>query len=161
MTMEMHPIAELAEGFIDDLARAQAANPGGAKLAMGDVQRRLRKIAAKAEPREGYEPQTIQQWKGPAVQFKGRLLAETSSKRDGAERWQEVEVWETHGGAYVAVLIGASEVGGENDRVTVTVVEPSADEDARRWAVMDALGWTDMARNMAKGLKWSLVREVV
>lgn len=108
-----------------------------------------------------FTPQQINQTRGPAIKFKGMLIAEnTTNPKGDKDRWQQTELWETEGGAWIAVLIGASDRGKEYDILKATVIEPGADEFARQCAVMDALDWTPCARVMVRKLKWRLVQEV-
>lgn len=113
------------------------------------------------------------------LRFKGLLLAETHwDARDGYMRF---ELWETEGGALIAVTEGEV-VGSNRTDIRATVVEPipkSADASlgdilsdalhmrdpdvdhlAMRWAVMDHFDWHDRARSMVKKLGWKLLREV-
>lgn len=44
---------------------------------------------------------------GPLV-FHGRILAESSSRRPGKDRWTDLELYRTVGGNYITVIIGNS-----------------------------------------------------
>lgn len=57
--------------------------------------------------------------------FDGVLLGSGSSKREGVDRWFEVEVYRTAGGRYVIAGRGMSQVEGEVNRCwAVDVDEP-------------------------------------
>lgn len=86
------------------------------------------------------------------MEFEGRLIAEDSSGQVA------MEIWLSRGGALIAVT-EAPMRGGTDTRATV--VEPQDDEQAMRFAVMDAFGWDNRARTMVrKQLQWSLVQEI-
>jgi hypothetical protein len=114
---------------------------------------------------EGPEGEMLQRrlvpTRGPVHRFKGKLIAEASSWREGKARWQECRLWETEGGAWIAELMGASDAGSERDITTVTVVTPGATEEERRFAVMDGFEWNTLARSMVREqLGWKLERIV-
>lgn len=118
------------------------------------------------------------------VRFTGRIIAETQwDTRDGC--WMRFTVWETKGGAYIAVIDG--DVPGKPDQVhcKVGVVEPIwkeeqllgepneqgiahfspkqivRDEIAMQIEVLEFFDWHDRAKAMLKReLGWAPVREV-
>ena len=145
-------------------AEAVELNPSGAGQAVAECAKKLRRVAARAKDKSDdseWSREHVRQSRGPAIEFSGKLLGQYSGEAPGKSRWQEGEVWITRGGAYVAILSGLSDTGGEEDFVAVTVIEPGDDEDERRIAVMDAMGWSGGARQMAtKQLKWQLLREI-
>lgn len=96
---------------------------------------------------------TIRQRRGPAIRFTGAVIAKTEfDLRDGRE--MRLELWQTEGGALVAVSTTDQEVRAD-------VVEPG-EEMAMRFAVMDAFDWHDRARTMVKDqLAWKLVRSIL
>ncbi len=161
MTMEMKPVIALPPKFMAALADAQAANPNGTSLALADAARSLRKIAAKASVQGDYEAQRVVQQHGPTITFNGRLLGEYDTKGGGDDRWFECELWETAGGAYVAVTIAASDEPGREDYVSAVVIEAGGDENERRLAVAEAFKWAQGARTLlTKRLGWKLERVV-
>ena len=100
---------------------------------------------------------------GPNYKFSGWLLCEhTTDPHKKRDRWQETKLYETVGGAYVAVLTQRTLVEGEHDKSKSTVIEPwmtslipsDGDEFKRRLAVMDALDWTPCARAMVRKIGW-------
>ena len=130
---------------------------------------------------DDYTKQRIVQSRGPAIEFAGRLIAsdEFEVRRDNST--MRLEIYETQGGALIAVTRGEAMQGGEvRDIVAAEVVPPMegltrmvpkagdiptfnyerADvgvTDAMRFAVMDFFDWSDRARSMVrKQLKWSL-----
>ncbi len=127
-----------------------------------------------------YDPKTIKPSRGAPVRFKGRIIAETEwDTKDGC--WMRFTVWETKGGAYIAVIDG--DVPGKPDQVhcKVGVVEPiyqgepvlgpvveerpgiiihsmerPRDETAMQIAVLSHFDWHDRAKAMLKReLGWS------
>lgn len=170
MAIDMkHEMDRLAEQF----AKALDINPGGAKMALVNAEKALRKIvkrdAAKGKPE--LEFVDIRQTRGPHLEFMGKLLAEASTERAGKARWQHVELWETQGGNLVAVIEGRSDVEGEQDIVKASVIDGGMTEahaDASkgpgpimRRAVIEALDWSPVAREMLRDqLGWTFTEEV-
>lgn len=128
---------------------------------------------------EAFAKVRIAQSRGPAIEFEGKLIAhdEFDVRRDNSR--MRLEVWETQGGALIAVTRGEAMQGGEaREIVDATVVEPGitiaslrnpkpgspeAEEEtqAMRFAVMQAFDWSDRSRSMVrKQLKWKLVQRV-
>ena len=137
-----------------------------------------------------YRKIEIKQSRGPRIEFEGVLLASDTFevRRDGTAL--TMEIWETRGGALVAVTRGEAIQGGEaRDIIETSVVEPtrprsdgsqgsaSIDRDgatialreghelvgqqAMRFAVLDHFDWSDYARSMVRRqLKWSLKMRV-
>ena len=116
---------------------------------------------------EEYQAKTLKPSRSAPVRFKGRIIAETQwNTREGC--WMRFTVWETRGGAYIAVIDG--DVPGKPDQVhcKVGVVEPiivnaegDRDETAMQIAVLDVFDHHDRAKAMLKReLGWSPVREV-
>lgn len=99
--------------------------------------------------------------RGPTFKFTGRLLAEyETDDHHRSDRWYRQEVFETEGGAWIAVTTSASDAEGERDFVDAIVVKQDKPEIERICAVMEHFRWSAMARSMAKKLKWSLNVEV-
>lgn len=99
----------------------------------------------------------IKQTRGPTLRFRGSMLAEQGWT--APNHGMRIELWQTEGGALVAVTEGEYTID-EIDRRAL-VVEPVEDEQAMRFAVMDFFDWENRARSMVrKQLKWRLVREV-
>ena len=119
-----------------------------------------------------FERIEFKQTRGPTVEATARLLCENSHNgRDGNH--YEMEIWETQGGALIAMSSSAPIDGGGFEDLRVTVVEPviidkyspechrDRVELERRFAVMDHFNWDLRARSMVvKKLKWSLRCEV-
>lgn len=123
---------------------------------------------------------TVMNHNGPNYRFTGWLLCEhTTDPHETRDRWQETKLYETVGGAYVAVLMQRSLAEQGHDRSKATVIpapipisimsdmmpdtrkpdqtiqaEQEAQEFARRLAVMDALDWTPCARAMVRKIGW-------
>lgn len=138
------------------------ANFPAALAAIADCERALKRITARGKPLPAeYERVEIVQAAGPTVEFSGRLLAENGYTTRGPQPLEiTMEIFETIGGALVAV--SSSTLPGNEGRedCRVTVVEPSEDVQAMRFAIMDAFEWRDRARSMAKKLGWSLKLDV-
>lgn len=109
---------------------------------------------------------------GPDVHFEGRVIGEYSTQRKdgGKSRWQELRLWETRSGNWIAELVGCSSEHGHRELRDVRVIEePTARNlvgeggggigDAREDA-MELWGWSSAARALARGLGWDLVRRV-
>jgi hypothetical protein len=93
------------------------------------------------------------QTKGPTIEFTGRQIYEAEYQNPVSRDTFALELWRTLSGKLVAVDIASFADG--NERVTVHV--RNADEEI---ALMDDLGWSANARNMAKKMKWILKVEV-
>lgn len=127
-----------------------------------------------------FQKKTIKPSRSVPIRFIGRIIAETewTTKHDS---WMRFTVWETRGGAYIAVTEG--DEPGKPDQVhcSVTVVEPinragryqlteggalltadiDRDETAMQIAVLDHFDWHDRAKAMLKReLGWAPVIEV-
>ena len=131
--------------------------------ALADCERTLRKVARRAETLSGeWKRIEIRQQRGPVIEFTGRMLCEGSATINGRETLDlALEVWETRGGALVAV--SASTLSGESGREEerALVVPASDDAQAMRFAVMDFFGWRQEAKRMVrKQLDWQLQVEV-
>lgn len=113
-----------------------------------------------------YTPQKIINTTGQTLAFTGRLIGRHSTERPTSTAWQQTELWETSGGAWIVVSYRVSTREGKGDVVMSTVIPPllngtptSPNEHqllARQIAVMDALKWTECARMMAKEMGWQL-----
>lgn len=122
-----------------------------------------------------YEKIRIVQSRGPTIEADAALLAsdEFDVRRDNSR--MRLEIWQTQGGALIAVTRGEAMQGGEvREIVEATVVPPVLVDDglmldgskvvetqAMHFAVMSAFDWSDRARSMIrKQLKWMLVQRV-
>jgi hypothetical protein len=108
------------------------------------------------QPLEQHE---IAQTRGPLLQFTGRKIAETTFNMRGPTLSRTTcQIWETKGGAYIAVT---DHVSDDFEDVRAAVVEAGPDEQARRFAVMKAFQWEPTAMDMArKQLGWNFVLEI-
>lgn len=153
---------EKARGLLRDLvASAQEARGMGLnfKTVLADAVKAMKREVRRHSASEGFDAIEIAQMRGPTVEFNGRLLAESEfTARAGQD--MALEIYETEGGALVAVT--SSTLPGETGRedARVTVVPPTDDVQAMRFAVMDAFRWENRARTMARKLGWSLRMEV-
>lgn len=102
---------------------------------------------------------------GPWLRFTARLLAETTTQRPEGKpqrpRWEDIRLWETANGTWIAELTGCSDEGSERDLVQARVIEASPNEFAQKVAALDHWGWRPHARAMVRQqLKWDMVRDV-
>jgi hypothetical protein len=137
-------------------------SPGQVFTILADTELALKRATKRAAtlPAE-FERVEIVQAHGPTIEFAGRLLAETSFEtRKGQPLEICLEIWETVGGALVAVSSSTLPGGSGREDCRVTVVEPSDDAQAMRFSIMDAFSWHDRARSMARKLGWSLRKDV-
>lgn len=108
-----------------------------------------------------FEPIQVRQTRGPVLAFNGRLLASDEYETRGRDPMSVLlEVFETQGGAYVAVssFVPAERDGFEDIRASV--IEPGPDEVARRCAVLDHFTWDVRARKMLRKQGWKFIVEV-
>jgi hypothetical protein len=146
----------------DAVGEAEAANLPATLAQIADATRGFKRLAKRGAPLpEEFERVEFVQARGPTVEFTGRRLAETNWETNGARPLRIVqEVWETQGGALVAVSTSAPVDGDGFEDARVLVVEATDDVQAMRFAVMGHFDWNDRARSMAKKLGWSLRVEV-
>lgn len=153
---------EKARGLFRELvASAQEARGMGLnfKTVLADAVKAMKREVRRHSAGDGFEAIEIAQTRGPTVEFNGRLLADATfpTQRSGDMTF---EIYETEGGALVAVSIG--EIPGQDHREDsrVVVVPPTDDVQAMRMAVMDAFDWSDRARSMVRKLGWVMRLEV-
>jgi hypothetical protein len=153
---------EKARGLFRDLAHsAQEARGLGLnfKTVLADALKAMKREIRRAEVADEWERVEIVQMRGPTVEFTGRLLASTEFTAKGGALDMALEIWETKARALVAVSSGVM-AGREREDARVTVVPPTDDVQAMRFAVLDAFDWDNRARSMARKLGWSLRLEV-
>lgn len=140
-------------------SRAIAANPGAAGVVIADATAAFKRAIARAETlSDEFERVEFVPTRGPRVEFTGRMLAKTEAPSLEAD--VELEVWETRGGAFVAMRHWIP-VDGEVPTEMQLEVVPPAEPLAMRLQVMEFFRWHQAARTMAdKKLKWSLRVEV-
>ena len=146
-----------------ELAAVNASDgpPGAVISVLADCARALKRIAARASVPAEMERVEIVQARGPTVEFSGRLLAETSfAMRRGTALEITLEIFQTQGGALVAVSSSTLPGGRGREDARVTVVPLQDDVHAMRLAVMAAFEWNDRARSMVRKLGWSIRQEV-
>ena len=120
----------------------------------------MKREIRRAEAADEWERVETVQMRGPTVEFTGRLLASTEFTTKGGALDMALEIWETKAGALVAVSSGMSWGRESREDARVTVVSPTDDVQAMRFAVLDAFDWDNRARSMARKLGWSLRLEV-
>lgn len=159
MTISM---SKRIDTLVSVAAEAEAKNPSAVGAIIADAERALRRVISRGVSLpEEYERVEIVQASGPTIEFSGRLLAENGYTTRGPQPLEiRLEIWESLAGALVAV--SSSTLPGNEGRedCRVTVVEPSEDAQAMRFAIMDAFEWRDRARSMARKLGWNLKVEV-
>lgn len=154
---------EKARGLFRDLAHsAQEARGLGLnfKTVLADALKAMKREIRRAEAADEWERVEIVQVRGPTVEFTGRLLASTDFTTKGGALDMALEIWETKAGALVAVSSGMFRGRESREDARVTVVPPTDDVQAMRFAVLDAFDWDNRARSMARKLGWSLRLEV-
>ena len=123
---------------------------------------------------DGSDRFEIVQSHGPTLEFTGRLLADTSFKTERNDPLQVTfEIYETQGGALVAVSATEPVERDGFEVVRATVVEPKmaytgrpgpqpevVDQQAMRFAVMEHFEFHPRARSMTKKLGWSMRQEI-
>lgn len=108
-----------------------------------------------------FEPINIKQTRGETIETTAMLLGETEfSMRGRVPRQARLEVWQTRGGALVAVSEFRPETEGGFDDVRAVVVEPRDDAQEMRFEVMRFFEWDNRARSMARDMGWDLTRRV-
>lgn len=137
--------------------------------ALAECERTIKRAAKRAEALpEGYERVEFVQTRGPRVEFTGRLLVEHGHDSRKGYR-HEAEIWETRGGALIAMSATMPLDGEGFEDVRVAVVEPvwRKGDDlpenllAMRFAVMDHFNWDMGVRSaVTKKLGWKLSMEV-
>lgn len=106
-----------------------------------------------------YKLTTLKPSRSEPLRFKGRIIADTEWDTKSGD-WMRFEIWETQGGAYIAVIVG-NVPGEDREDLTAAVFPPQDDEFERRVAVLRFFDGHDRARSMIRSkLKWSLLREV-
>jgi hypothetical protein len=152
-----------AQRFRDLAAQVQLARETGANhgVVLADAVQTLKRLNKRARAAPGFQPVEIVQHRGPTIEFSGKLLASDKFVTRSDDPMEVLfEIWETDGGALVAIhsSVPAEREGVEINRATV--IEPGPDPLAMHCAVMDAFDWQDRARSMARKLGWSLRVEV-
>lgn len=160
----MTDISKLAQA-IDYIAEKAALLPEEYRVdglnVLLDAEKSLKRVLARAKAPAELESFTLPDTKGPTLSFMGRVIASDQYRTRSREPLNmEMTLYETQGGAYIAQTVAspAEQQGFEDARLTI--VEPAEDEQARRFAVMDAFGWTDRARSMVRKLGWTLRQDV-
>lgn len=142
-------------------AMADGASEAEVYSILADSRNALNRARKRAKESPGFERIEIAQMHGPTVEMNARLLCDTSFEDRRERRTMTLELYETQGGAMVAV--SAYDLGREDGQESqrATVIPPTSDVQAMRFAVMEAFNWHTEARRMvSKKLGWSLRMEV-
>lgn len=151
------------EGLRGMAATAWQANAGGAKVAVLDATRALKRIIDRAATLpEEYERVEIPQSRGPVLEFTGKLLASDEFTTRGRDPLTiKMEIWLSQKGHYVAASFSVPAGRQGFETIRATVVKRQDDERDMRLAVMDAFEWHDHAKSMVrKKLGWVLKVDV-
>jgi len=163
ITIEGNPIDPKLLALIEAGSAAIAVDRNAALGAINDATRALKRVVNRATPLPAeYERVELVQSRGPAIEFSGRLLCDTNFEtRSGQPLEITLEVWETLGGALVAVSTSTLPNDRGREDCRALVVPPQADQLAMRLEVMAFFDWANHARSMVrKALRWSLKVEV-
>lgn len=146
-----------------DLADLAAQAPQQAHSILNSAEVAVKRARKRLEALSGeWERIEIKQQHGPSIEFTGRMLCDTQFTTRGAERFDmTLEIWETRGGAYVAVSASTLPGGTGREDERATVVGRQDDPKAMQFAVMEAFKWHSEAKRMVrKALSWDLAIEV-
>lgn len=136
------------------LAVAMEVAPGHAGTIIADAAKALHKAVKIAQAKEEWFRHDIIPTAGPRIGFMGRSLWRT-----GFENWEgrriEREIYQTQGGALVALAVSCALDDDEGDRVTVHVAAARDDAAAQQSEIMEAWRWDRAAIDMAKALGWN------
>jgi hypothetical protein len=153
-----------AQRFRDLAAQVQLARETGANhgVVLADAVQALKRLNKRAESlSDDWERVEIVPQRGATLEFSGRLLASDEFESRGADPMRvSLEIWETQGGALVAVFSSEPATRKGVEVVNAAVVPAQADAHAMRLAVMDFFDWDNRARTMARKLGWNLRVEV-
>lgn len=94
-----------------------------------------------------FERVKITQTKGETLIFQGRIVAEATSEKPGKSRFEDMYLYETAKGTWIAVI---DQIDGEMKSTFAGVIEAGGDDYARRMAVMEAFNWRSLARRMMR-----------
>lgn len=161
--MKLRPVAtdKGIEGLAEIAQQALSVDYGKAKGAIADAHAALKRIIKRAEASVD-ERWEIAASRGPRIEFTGKLLACDTFTTKGADPLEiELCVYQSEAGALIGVSSAVPAHRDGHEVIEATVVEPSDDVQAMRFAIMSGFGWDLHARSMAtKKLNWSLRREV-
>lgn len=139
------------ESLIDLTKRAHKANPSETGMAVQNAINAMYRIVKQAEVPAEMERFSWCGTIGPVYEFTGfEIYSEDYTDNDG--NLLVLDVAQTQSGKLV-VLQERISMGKETSTVHVL-------EQGDYLGVMDACRWSDMARTMAKKLKWPLIVEV-
>lgn len=102
-------------------------------------------------------------WDGSQeLRFEGELIGHSSSFRPGKNRWNEILIYRTNGGKYIAAGIGKTDLPGETDRHWAHVCETADgvttslymfDSDSVRYLTRTARQALEQASSQDDGLR--------
>lgn len=130
---------------------------------LADTEKALKRAIRRAEELSGeWERVEFVPTRGPTTEFTGRLLIEDEYQSKGRDPISaHMQIWETKGGALVAIDETQRLDGVSTPRLAVAVCPPTGDDaQEQRFDVMEHFGWSSRARSMARKLGWSLRTEV-
>jgi len=95
------------------------------------------------------------------LQFRGVLLAEVESKRDGVPRWTRLSLYQSETAKLVAVECGMSSLDGEKTRFKAWIADAFANvhHQPERW-IVSKFGWGELAKKLYQKLGIDTVERV-
>ncbi|MGQ2942944.1 MAG: hypothetical protein ACT6Q7_02965 [Blastomonas fulva] len=140
--------------MMTNLDRAMEIAPSHAGTIIADAAQALHKAIRIAEAGAEWERFDLIPTAGPRTGFMGRILCEQQYvTRQGRTKGREL--YQTQGGALVALGISYAVDDGERDLVAVRVAGARDDEAAQQAEIMEFWQWDDGAMEMAKKLGWN------
>lgn len=134
------------------IEKLHGTNPAAAGILIADAIKQAKRLNNRANVAEGQRRWELAQTRGQTVEFTGRMIyTDAYVSKSGNEH--EIELYETATGSIIANKI--TQMQGEEEINRITVAEPGD-----YLTVMDAFGWSDLARRMARKLKWNTKTEV-
>jgi len=133
--------------MIEKIKEAYAVNPAPTGLLIDRTRKEAHRHIKAATAPDGFERVTYHPTRGPRLSFTGRKIY------DWEYNGKSIELCETIGGN----LVMFNEWPADHGDMHSLAYHFDGDDYI---GVMDALNWSDMARNMAKKLGWMLILEV-
>jgi hypothetical protein len=135
--------------LIEQSAMCNTLNPSAVGMVLADANKALAKAIKRATVPESMERIELAPTRGPVHEFTGQSLYD-AEYTDKQGRVLLLELFQTRAGRLV-VFQSKQDERDTFDQVHVL-------EADNRQGVMEACGWSDMARTMAKALKWGAFR---
>lgn len=115
-----------------------------------------------------FEDVELMQKDAPDVRFTGALIgtldsrkADTRQKSRDGDRYTLLELYQLKSGDWVAARVAASDRPGEVDIAVVKLIRcKDLSEREQQYAVLEAFGWTWLAKAFADVMGWDHVQEL-